>query len=96
MIKSVIQLKQIVKRLSCLGIPYLNANLIVETNASDLGSRDILKQLLSGMDKGQVVRYYYGTWTPSQLNYRTIKKEILEIVYVLPNFKRICFLNHFY
>lgn len=51
MTKSVTQLKQIVKRLPCLGIPDPNANLIVETDASELGFGGILKQLLPSTDK---------------------------------------------
>ena len=47
MTKNVTQLKQIVKRLPCPGIPDPNDNLIVETDASELWFCVILKQLLS-------------------------------------------------
>lgn len=72
MTKNVTQLKQIVKRLPCPGIPYPNDNLIVETDASELRFGGILKQLLSGKDKEQFVRYYSGTWSLAQVNYSTI------------------------
>ena len=72
MTKNVTQLKQIVKRLPCLGIPDPNDNLIVETDASELRFGGILKQILSGKDKEQFVRYYSGTWSLAQVNYSTI------------------------
>jgi hypothetical protein len=87
MTQSVLQLKTIVKKLPCLGIPDPTAKLLVETDASDLGFGGILKQILPGMDKEQVVRYYSGTWNPAQLKYSTIKKEILSIVLCITKFQ---------
>jgi hypothetical protein len=87
MTQSVLKLKAIVKKLPCLGIPDPTARLIVETDASDLGFGGILKQILPGMDKEQVVRFYSGTWNPAQLNYSTIKKEILAIVLCITKFQ---------
>jgi hypothetical protein len=87
MTQSVLQLKKIVKKLPCLGIPDPSANLIVETDASDIGFGGVLKQILPGMEKEQVVRYYSGTWNPAQLNYSTIKKEILSIVLCITKFQ---------
>ncbi|RDX88197.1 hypothetical protein CR513_30244, partial [Mucuna pruriens] len=46
MTKAIIRIKNLVKRLPCLGIPYPKANIIVETDASDLGYGGILKQKL--------------------------------------------------
>jgi hypothetical protein len=87
MTTSIINLKKIVKKLPCLGIPCPNAKLIVETDASDLGFGGILKQVLPGSEKEQVVRFYSGTWTGPQLNYSTIKKEILAIVLCIMKFQ---------
>jgi hypothetical protein len=87
MTQSVMKLKEIVKNLPCLGIPDPTAKLIVETDASDIGFGGILKQKLSGLEKEQVVRYYSGTWNPAQLNYSTIKKEILAIVLCITKFQ---------
>ena len=40
------QIKRIVKTLPCLGIPDPNANLIVESDASDLGYGGVVEQVL--------------------------------------------------
>lgn len=89
------QLKQIVKRLPCIGIPNSKTNLIVETDASDLGFDGILKQLLPSTNKEQVVRYYSETWFPAQLNYSTIKKEMLAIVLSITKFQDDLFSKSF-
>lgn len=70
-------------------------NLIVETNASDLGFSGILKQILPGTEKEQVVRYYSRTWSPAQLNYSTIKKENLAIVLCISKFQDDLFSKSF-
>ena len=57
-------IKQKVKSLPCLGILHPLAFLIVETNASDLGHRAILKQKLNGPE--QLVRHYSGIWLNPQ------------------------------
>ena len=54
------QIKKIVKTLPRLGIPDPQANLIVETNASDIGYGGILRQLLPNSSKEQVVKYHSG------------------------------------
>lgn len=95
MTKSATKLKQIVKRLSCLGILDPKANLIVEIDASNLRFCGILKQLLSGTDKEHIVTYYYGTWSPTQLNYSTIRKVILVIVLCITKFQDDLFLKSF-
>jgi hypothetical protein len=95
MTQSVSKLKEIVKRLPCLGIPDPTARLVVETDASDLGFGGILKQILPGSDKEQVVRFYSGTWNPAQLNYSTIKKEILAIVLCITKFQDDLFSKQF-
>ena len=64
----------------CLGIPTVGAFKIVETNASNIGYGGILKQRISPESLEQIVRFYSGIWNNSQLNYSTIKKEILSIV----------------
>ena len=45
------QVKKIVKTLPCLGIPDLEANLIIETDASDIRYGRILKQVLPTTSK---------------------------------------------
>jgi hypothetical protein len=95
MTQSILRLKAIVKKLPCLGIPDPTARLVVETDASDLGFGGILKQLLPGSDKEQVVRFYSGTWNPAQLNYSTIKKEILAIVLCITKFQDDLFSKQF-
>nr|KYP36858.1 Enzymatic polyprotein [Cajanus cajan] len=63
------KVKQIVKRLPCLGILDPEAYLIVETDASDLGYGGILKQKI--LSKEQIVRYHSGIWHPAQRKYST-------------------------
>ena len=58
MTKIVQQVKKIVKTLPCLGIPNPDANLIVETDASDIGYDGIVKQILPNSSTEQVVKYY--------------------------------------
>lgn len=96
MVKSLTQLKQIVNWLTCLGIPDPNANLIVETDASELEFGGILKQLLPDTNKEQVVRYYSRTLSPTQLNYSTIKKEILVIILCITKFQDDLFSKSFF
>ena len=74
------QVKSHVKTLPCLGIPTVDAFKIVETNASDIDYGGILKQRVSPESSEQIVRFYSGIWNNAQLNYITIKKEILSIV----------------
>ena len=74
------QIKSHVKTLPCLGIPTVNAFKIIETDASDIGYGGILKQRVSPDSSEQIVRFYSGVWNAAQLNYSTIKKEILSIV----------------
>ena len=74
------QVKSHVKTLPCLGIPTVDAFKIVETNASDIDYGGILKQRVSPESSEQIVRFYSGIWNNAQLNYSTIKKEILSIV----------------
>nr|KYP42059.1 Enzymatic polyprotein [Cajanus cajan] len=52
----VIKIKQIVKKLPCLGIPNPQASLMVEIDVSELRYGGILRQKLSS--KEQVVRYH--------------------------------------
>ncbi|RDY14523.1 hypothetical protein CR513_00407, partial [Mucuna pruriens] len=63
----------LVKKLPYLGISNPKADLIIETNASNIGYGKIFKQ---------VVKYHSDIWHPSQQKYSTIKKEILSIVLV--------------
>ena len=81
------QIKSHVKNLPCLGIPTANAFKIVETDASDIGCRGILKQKVSPYSSEKIVRFYSGVWNTAQLNYSTIKKEILSIILCLSKFQ---------
>ena len=81
------QIKSHVKTLPCLGIPTIGAFKIVETNASDIGYGGILKERVSSESPKQIVRFYSGIWNNAQLNYSTIKKEILSIVLCISKFQ---------
>ena len=70
-----------------LGIPIVGAFKIVETDAFDIGYGGILKQRVSLESSEQIVRFYYGIWNNAQLNYSTIKKEILFIVLCISKFQ---------
>jgi hypothetical protein len=59
----------------CLDIP--SDYKIVETNASEIGFRGILKQLVSPGSSEQIVRFHYGSWNSAQYNYSIIKKFFL-------------------
>ena len=74
------QIKSHVKTLPCLGIPTVGAFKIVEIDASNIGYGGILKQRVSPGSPEQIVRFYSRIWNNAQLNYSTIKKEILSIV----------------
>jgi hypothetical protein len=79
------QAKSLVKSIPCLSIPHLKAFLIVETDASDAGYGGILKQRID--DKESLVRFHSGIWLGPQVNYSTIKKEILSIVLCIQKFQ---------
>ncbi|KAL0017383.1 hypothetical protein SO802_004452 [Lithocarpus litseifolius] len=81
------QIKSHVKTLPRLGIPTVNAFKIVETDASDIGYGGILKQRVSPDSSEQIIRFYSGIWNTAQLNYSTIKKEILSIVLCISKFQ---------
>ena len=74
------QIKSHVKTLPCLGISIVDAFKIIETDATDIGYGGILKQRIFQESSEQIVRFYSGIWNNAQLNYSTIKKEILSIV----------------
>ena len=76
-----------VKTLPCLGIPTINAFKIVEINASDIGYGGILKQWVSQDSSEQIVHFFSGIWNTAQLNYSTIKKEILSIILCISKFQ---------
>ena len=77
--EAVRKIKNLVKTLPCLGIQNPEANLIVETDASDLGFGGILKQKLKESPE-QIVKYHSGAWNETQKKYSTVKKEVLAIV----------------
>ena len=79
------QIKSHVKTFPCLGIPTINAFKIVEIDASDIGYGDILKQLPDSSEK--IVCIHSGVWNTAQINYSTIKKEILFVVLCISKFQ---------
>ena len=79
--------KSRVKTLPCLALAVHKAFKIVETDASDIGFGGILKQRSNNQEL--LVRFTSGTWNHAQINYSTIKKEILSIVLCISNFKMI-------
>ncbi|GAV89610.1 hypothetical protein CFOL_v3_33024, partial [Cephalotus follicularis] len=79
------QIKIYAKEIPCLHLASPLAFKIVETDASDIGYRGILKQLVD--DKEQLFQYKSGTWNHAQKNYVTIKKEILAIVLYVQEFQ---------
>ena len=85
---SIVQkIKKYVKTFLCLGIPSTNSFKIVQTNASNIGYGGILLQHVSPNSPEQIVYFHSGIWTPTQLNYSTIKKEILSIVLCISKFQ---------
>ena len=71
--------------LPCLALVDPKAFKIIETNASNIGYGGILKQKYGNQER--LVRYTSGTWNNAQLNYSTIKKEILNIVLCISKFQ---------
>jgi hypothetical protein len=80
----------------CLGIPFDNAFKIVETNASEIGFRGILKQVVSPGSPEQIVRFHFESWNNAQANFSTIKKEILSIVFCITKFLSDLLNQNFY
>lgn len=65
----------------------LSKFLHVQTNASNIGYGGILLQRTSPNSPEQIVCFHSGIRTPTQLNYSTIKKEILSIVLCVSKFQ---------
>ena len=59
--------------------------LIVESNASNLGYGGILKQEYN--NQVHIVKYHSGIWLGAQINYSTVKKEVLSIVLCISKFQ---------
>ena len=66
---------------------------ITETDASNIGYGGILKQ--DFQNKISIVRFHYGVWSGPQLNYSTVKKEILAIVLCIQKFQSDVFNKKF-
>ena len=79
------QVKSQVKELPCLGILHPEAFPIIETYASNIGYGGILKQ--DFQNKISIVRFHSGVWSGPQINYSTVKKEILAIVLCIQKFE---------
>ena len=71
----------------CLGIPTVSAFKIVKLDASDFSYGGILTQRVSPESPEQIVHFYSSIWNNAQLNYSTIKKEILSIVLCISKFQ---------
>jgi hypothetical protein len=69
-----------------LGIPSDNTFKIVEIDASKISYRGILEQIVSPGSPKQIVRFHSGSWNNAQINYSTIKKEILFVVLCITQF----------
>ncbi|KAF8105283.1 hypothetical protein N665_0160s0018 [Sinapis alba] len=69
-----------VKFLPCLSIPIYEADMIVETDATEISYGGILKQKLSYSKIESIVRFHSGVWLRPQKHYSTVKKEFLSIV----------------
>ena len=78
-------IKSRVKTLSCLALANPEAFKIVETKASNIGYGVILKQKYDNQEI--LIRFTSRTWNKFQLNYSTIKKEILSIVLYISKFQ---------
>ena len=81
------QVKKYVKTLPCLGIPSESSFKVVQTDASNISYGGILLQRASPTSPEQIVCFHSGIWTPTQLTYSTIKKEILSIVLCISKFQ---------
>ena len=81
------QVKQKVKTLPCLSIPNPEADMIVETDASEIGYGGILKQKLPQSKQESIVRFHSGVWLGPQKHYSTVKKEVLSIVNCISKFQ---------
>jgi hypothetical protein len=61
--KLIQKIKNILKNLSCLEIPHPQAQMIAETDASDIGYGEIFKQKLTSSK--QLVHFHSGIWLRS-------------------------------
>ena len=66
---------------------------IIETEASNIEYGGILKQ--DFQNKISIVRFHSGIWSGPQLNYSTVKKEILAIVLCIQKFQSDVFNKKF-
>ena len=80
------QIKKYVKQLPFIVIPSPNTFKIVKADASDIGYGGILKQVAKNDTKEQIVRFHFGSWSTTQQNYNTIKKEIFSIILCVSKF----------
>ena len=85
--------KEHVKSFPCLGIFNPSVFLVIETDASNIGYGDILKQEFQ--NQIFIVRFHSRIWSGPQENYSIIKKEILAIVLCIQNFQEYVFNRKF-
>ena len=89
------QIKKYVRQLPCIVIPSPDTFKIVEIDASEIGYGGILKQIAKNDAKEQIVRFHSGSWSATQQNYSTIKKEILFIILCVSKFQNDLFNQNF-
>ena len=82
--KVVQKIKLRVKQLPCLCLANPNFYKIVETDASNRG---LLKQKNPSTSQEELLRFTSGMWERAQINYFTIKKEILSLVKCINKFQ---------
>jgi hypothetical protein len=85
--KAIRKIKLKAKQLPCLCLANPAWRKVVETDASNIGYGGILKQQNPHSQKEELVRFTSGSWKKAQLNYSTIKKEMLSIVKCVSKFQ---------
>ena len=68
--------KKKIKEIPCLHIADPSLYKIIETDASDIGFRGILKQR-NTHNKEEIILFISKSWNDCQKNYSTIKKKLL-------------------
>ena len=85
--QAVRRIKLRIKQIPCLSLPNPSWPFIVETDASDIGYGGILKQKNPTTNQEVLIRFTSGIWKTAELNYSTVKKEMLSIVKCVSKFQ---------
>lgn len=86
MIQAVIKIKQIVKSLPCLGIQDLEASLIVEADAYDVGYGGVLKQVSPILQRSKLSYIIPVFGFQPNKSFLLLKEDILSIVLCITKF----------